>query len=504
MKKNRAIKLSTAIFGTLGIFLYFTIKWLSKTFGHITFEQIVWNLINGVSGADQSITKSVLKPLFISTVLSVSWTLVVFYLGDIWEIIYFVYKNPKRAFRLVCLWMKTKIAFIRLPYVMIFLLSASIVFFGVQMERLDKRTGIFSFISNALGTVSQSHDFIKENSYFPKYEEISFSVKRDLVVVLAESLETSFFDEKVSKTPLPSSLEQRKRSGVYVNNFYQINNAAWTIAAMTAWHFGLPLKLPKFVDGNEYHSSRGFLPGAKSIFEIFSRNGYKLVLVLGSDSNYSGKRTLFKTHGNFQVLDKQYWEMEGWDLRKNGGTDWGYSDKFVLERAKEVYEKLKSQKEPFVLFVETVDTHAPNGYAPKSSQQFGDIRDAYLELDKQLTSFVDFIQTNNSDNTALAILGDHLFMGDPSFLATRDKRRIFNFFWTEKVKGVEIEREKSITALDIAPTLLELAGAKWNNHKYGMGVSIFSNDKNLTDKFSKLDEINERISQPSHFYNNLY
>ena len=297
-----------------------------------------------------------------------------------------------------------------------------------------------------------SYDFIGENYFVPNEKEISFPFKRDLVIVLAESFETSFFDKNISREFIPAGRMMKARSeGLFTDNMQQILGTGWTIASMTAWHFGLPLKLPSFVAGNNYFSKRGFFPGAKSIFDLLRENGYETVLVLGSDSNFSNKRSLFTEHGNFKIMDRQYWEQLGWKLEKYKGTDWRFNDKFVFERALEEYKRLKKQGRPFVLFVETVDTHAPRGWSPIKNIKYGEIRDAFSNLDHNIDEFLYNIKATDPNNTAIAVIGDHLFMGDKEYLS-KDERRIFNMFWTSNIKAMKAHQEKPISALDIAPT----------------------------------------------------
>lgn len=229
-----------------------------------------------------------------------------------------------------------------------------------------------------------------------------------------------------------------------------------------------------------------------------------MVMILGSDSNFSGQRTLFTTHGGFKILDKQYWQMQGWSLDEHGGTGWGFSDEFILDRAYEEYKKLKNEGMPFILFVETVDTHAPEGYAPKDKRKFGDIRDPFVHADELLDNFANQIKNFEPSNTALAIIGDHYFMGNPPFLSDFSKRRIFNLFWSPNIKrGLTLKEDKNISALDIAPTLLELAGGRWENHQYGLGVSIFSSEPNMLERYG-LNTLNQNLSKPSKSYNCLY
>lgn len=126
---------------------------------------------------------------------------------------------------------------------------------------------------------------------------------------MGESLESNFnFTEPMSK-----ELDKIEQKGESVTKFVNATGSSWTIGALTGWHFGLPLKIPVKYDNsfvpignlhNTYDSKRGFLPNAKSIFEILKANGYKTVLILGSDSNFSGMKKLFSMHGHFEILDK--------------------------------------------------------------------------------------------------------------------------------------------------------------------------------------------------------
>lgn len=132
---------------------------------------------------------------------------------------------------------------------MILLFVVSVGFCGVQLKRFDSRYGVYPFVVNQLKM--SSYDFIGDNYFVPSEKEITFPFKRDLVIVLAESFETSFFDKNISSESIPDGRMMRARSeGLFTNNMQQIRGTGWTIASMTAWHFGLPLKLPSFVEGN--------------------------------------------------------------------------------------------------------------------------------------------------------------------------------------------------------------------------------------------------------------
>lgn len=470
--------------------------------GGVNFEQILWNVANNTTGVDFNIVRSLIKYTIQAVLCSSIWFIFISKFEGVVQLLDFIIRQPKQAFKVLLLTLKKWSGKIHISYMLLILALASVVFFCVQIQRLDKRTQLHEFVSSHF--FNHSEDFIGKESYFPRIDTVNFAIKKDLVVVLVESLEKSFFDPRISTKPLVSRLSEHYANSLFTNNMVSLNNSSWTIAAVTGWHFGLPLKLPSFIESNSYYSRRGFLPGAQSIFEIFKKNGYTMVLILGSDSNFSGQKTLFTTHGGFKILDKQYWQMQGWSIDEHGGTGWGFSDKFVLDRAYEEYKKLKKENVPFVLFVETVDTHAPEGYAPRDKRKYGDIRDPFAHADELLDNFANQIKKFESSNTALAVIGDHYFMGNPPFLPDFSKRRIFNLFWSSDIKkGLNLKEDKNISALDIAPTLLELAGGRWDNHQYGLGVSIFSDEPNLIERYG-LDTLNQNLSKPSKSYNHFY
>lgn len=313
---------------------------------------------------------------------------------------------------------------------------------------------------------------------------------------MGESLESNF-NAPIKLDPI---LEKVSKDGIGIKNMVNVSGSNWTIGALTAWHFGLPLKVP--LGGNEYYSNKGFLPNAVSIFDILQANGYKNVLLLGSDSNFSGMRNLFINHGNFQILDRKSWEDKGWSLKQYQGSGWGYKDAFTLQRAQEIFDELQKGNDPFVLIVETVDTHAPEGWCPEDKKVYNDIRDVYLETDRQIGKFVEYVKSHKDPSVVLGVIGDHLFMGEPEIFQGI-KRRIRNVFWGDIPEIPKHKRKQMISAVDIAPTLLEAAGARWTSRKFGLGVSIFSIEPSLVQKIS-LSKYNKIVMSPSATYQSFY
>lgn len=488
----------TTIIGTLAIFIWFLTKWLTRNFGYeLTAEQIMWHVSAPLIGVDLKIVQNGIRYLIIFIIVASIWIFCIYKLN---YIVKFFCSSPSRAtdhkseFDHIQNYKKIiSILFL------LFLLSFSSLFYLFY-----KHSAIFQikdyFIKRT--PVPIEKDFFAKHYFVPTLDQIHFNQKKNLVIVLVESMENSFSNPLLGNSLTPN-LDHFKQRSQYNQNMVEISGTDWTVAAMASWHFGLPLKIP--ADRNAYSSAFGqshFLPKALSIFDVLEKNGYEQILLMGGNKIFSGIDNLHK-HGNFKILDSSYWQDLGWDLNKYKGTRWGYSDKFTLERAKELFHSLSKQQKPFVLLISTLDTHAPHGYCPKDKIIFNDIRDPIIETDRLLGDFLNSIPKDTVQNTVIAIIGDHYFMGNPEFLIPVKNRSIYNAFYGNIPKFAKEKTLQKISALDIAPTLLESAGARWNNHQFGLGFSLFSDHPSYTTQYNE-KELNENLKLPSSFYERFY
>lgn len=467
-------KITSSLFFILSIAILVGIIWIKKTFGDISYEQFVWHIqnIDTLTAIDPDCFIrgkkfiALLLALFLGTIFIITF-------GD--KILYNLYKIDYHK-----------------TYKYTSILSIISLIFSTTLFSLN-------FLVPQNKTIYKG-DFIADNYFFP--EKIAFSYKRNIVIVLVESLENSFRSDHNSTSYIPQ-LEKVQDITNHTSNMTQVYGTGWTIAAATAWHFGLPLKTPFGIGGNSYVSRHGFLPNAVSIFDILQKNGYRLELIMGSDSHFSGTNKLFAGHGNFTISDYNFFLRKGYDLSKNYGA-WGYRDAFIFDRSIEKYVQLKKENQPFVLFIQTIDTHTPEGFCPEERKKFFDIRDSIQEADRNLASFLHKIQMNDPGNNDIIIfIGDHLLMGTHDFLKNIPQRTIYNMFYGPVPTLPDHKKDAVISALDIAPTLLHCAGARWENGRFGLGVSLFSEEPSLVEQYG-LEKLNGLLNNPSKKYESFY
>lgn len=501
------VKLYFAVIGIFTIELFFLRTWLKYTFGKISMGQIVWHLTNTLDGVDFRICVSAGFSFICATALSILWVSFLYRAGWVKEKfcrfiqkpcffkVYFVTSGG------LCKWARYLSGFFLL---VLFLLLCQLIDKDLKVVRFFESLNV-EYVNSGGGA-----DFFKEKVQIPAMKTISFESKRNIVVVMVESMERSYSLRDLHPSPvsmrsgnsLIPNLDELSEQHYSALNMYDGYGLNWTVAALTGWHFGLPLKVPPMFGDNSYYSYRGFLPNAQSIFDVLRYNGYTLVMLMGSDSNFAGMRMLFSQHGDFRILDKDYWEKAGYSLDENKGG-WGYNDEFLLERAREEYMKLDAAGKPFVLLIQTIDTHGPNGYCPQEYAQYGDVRDAIMYVDRFLGSFSRWLLENKSKATAVIISGDHDLMAEPSFMENIKDRKIYNVFMGDIPEIHKGKLQQVMTAMDMAPSLLEAAGGKWGHNRYGLGVSIFSDEPTLAEQIG-MTALDAEMEKPSAYYSTFY
>ncbi len=490
---NGFIKFLYAFIGSIIIFLYIALKSIKNTIGTLEINQLIWALKLNNKGVDISVVFLYLGCFTSALFTCFIYCLIVYRHNQLYKFFFGNYLKKIPVYN------KITFKLYKFKFVFLYLFLGILVNFGYNtVLRVINSTDIVYYLKTNYSNSYPKYDFIKENYYLPKLKDITFKQKKNIVIILVESFETTYFNPQ---NPYHVKSKINLENSVSFKNLKQCSNINFTIAAITAWHFGLPLNLP-FKKKNEYVVGE-FLPHATSVFDILKANGYSNYFLLGSDKSFSGKTNLFKQHGDFTIKDKNYWIDKGYSIKELQGTNWGFNDMFTLQKGIEQYKELLNQDTPFALIVETVDLHYPEGWAPAEYVKYNDLRDPIAYDDEQIANFVNKFKKINDPNTVLMVLGDHNYMGISKIFDSKINRTIYNAIYNSH-KNVSKEKiNQSVTALDIAPTILELCGAEWNNKQFGLGISLFSDEKSLIERYDE-KKFNDLIKQKSKFFDQFF
>lgn len=392
-----------------------------------------------------------------------------------------------------------------------------------------KITEYFSLISN-YKTPSTDSEFYISEYITPEYENVIFpEKKKNLIIILLESMESSFSDFEhggiLDNNLIPNLTEEATKNLNFSNTDKigggtDLSGTGWTIAGMTAKFAGLPYNLI----GAENKKYSFFLPGAITLNDILNYNNYNQLFIFGSDKSFGGRDALLETHGNVEIHDIEWYKNHNM-LPKDYSVFWGFEDKKLYEFAKLELDNLSQQDKPFMFGLLTVDTHMPTGYQCENCPATEDmpLKNSVLCADKMISDFLDWCKTQSwYDNTTIVIMGDHLFMatketnpfGNDDYITMHslknelegmdnNPRRWLDIFINASpvYENYNIKNRK-FSSLDMFPTILASIGCTIKDDKLGFGVNLFSNEKTLCERFQE-EYINSQIMSRNKQYESL-
>lgn len=345
------------------------------------------------------------------------------------------------------------------------------------------------------------------SSIYEKYYQIpqmrELQNPKNIIFIFAESMEDNFADEKYWGENLIPYLSKLKEEGISFDDYEPINGTNWTLASNISAFCGVPLRM--HLRDRLGTETKQFMPNIKCLPDILKSIGYYNVFSTSTYSAFVGTDTWVDEHSFDELYGRDELILENHASAADiGMAAFGINDKKIFEFARKKISTLAEKHSPFFISIQTVDTHFPNGYVHDScSRKYGDTRDAIKCSDKTIYDFIRWAQEQDFyDNTIIVIVGDHLMMttttSDIAYLAEGyPDRQIYNVILEKDVAQQIIKKKYSM--MDIGATVASKAGIL-SNDNFGLGVSLFSDKKTLTEKLGP-QKFEEEISKNSSMYN---
>jgi len=468
----------------LAAFISLSIYWIYTNTGNVTVEQLIFHLKVPIEGTN----------------IGMIWDYIVWTFSRIFLIIaliagiIFLFQKKSK----INIFKKKKILYFLSKTILI---SSIIIVLGVM--------NVFGFVKNQITASS----FIEEKYVDPLSVNIEFpEEKQNLIYIYLESMESTFSSSEnggmYEEDRIPE-LTQIAKDNINFSNTEKLGGALdlkgtqWTIAAMVSQTSGVPLKIS--IGDNDYGKHSSFLPGSYALGEVLEENGYTNYLLIGSESEFGGRKLYFVDHGNYNIWDYNSAIEEG-RMTEEEKVWWGYEDSDLFVYAKEQLTEISQKDEPFNFTMLTVDTHFTDGYKCKSCKNH--FEDQYSNVlrcsSKQVSEFVDWIQEQPFyENTTIIITGDHLTMQAEIEEQAKKKqygeRAVYNAIINSKAKTTNTTNRKFFT-MDMYPTTLAAIGAKIEGNRLGLGTNLFSDEQTLAEKYG-VEHVREEIEKKSVFYN---
>ncbi|MBE6001017.1 MAG: phosphoglycerol transferase [Sarcina sp.] len=339
--------------------------------------------------------------------------------------------------------------------------------------------------------------FIQDNYVSTADVKLTFpEQKRNLIYIYLESMEVTFadrdsggaFPENVipELTALARDNEDFSGSSDALNGGIVYVGTSFTTGGMFAQTTGFPLKIS--IGKNNMDTQESFFPGIKGLGDILQEEGYKQVLMIGSNATFGGRRLYYREHGDFEIDDYLYAKEQGW-IPEDYKVFWGYEDEKLFAFAKKRLTEMAAEDAPFHLTLLTVDTHFEDGYVCRlCKDEFGENQYANVIAcsSRQVAAFVDWIRKQDFfENTTVILAGDHTTM-DKDFCAEIDssyRRKAYVAYINAAAQPADPAKTRTYATLDAFPTTLAALGVQIEGNRLGLGTNLFSEKETLSEKY---------------------
>ena len=382
-------------------------------------------------------------------------------------------------------------------------------------------------IDTFLDSQREASTFIVDHYVDPRSVAITFpNEPRNLIHIYLESVETTFMaveDGGAFQTNLIPELTQLAHQYVsfsgtdLLGGGFSTFGTTWTMGGMFAQTSGLPLIIP--INVNAMDQQEVFMPQIVTLGGILEEQGYRQVLMIGSDATFGGRRNYFTQHGNYEIWDLHTARDLG-RIPPDYFVWWGFEDELLFEFAQDMLVELGEGDQPFNFTMLTVDTHFEDGFVSEICEPFNQFTEQKANVlacsSWQIYEFVRWIQAQPwYENTTIVITADHLTMqtmgstfwdyaalhtGVDLSPASAD-RAVFNVIINAPQEPL-VTHERAWSTLDMFPTTLSSLGVYIEGGRLGLGVDLFTDQETLASQFG-LEALNHELQQRSLFFENF-
>ena len=472
----------TLLISVLGIFLSLAVRWLFDTWPKLQMDELVYQLSVSFQGTGggmvQKFVFSVILPGLLCLIMIVILLILMTYSGE-----------KIRRIGKLCM---TVVAVVSI-----------IISTTIFCRRMD----VLTYLNNQM----KGSEFIENNYVDPSTVNLVFpEKKRNLIMIYLESVETTFssvssggaFETDVIPELTEISLSNESFSGdsTALNGGVSLPGTTWTMGGLFAATAGLPLQIS--ISDNQMDSQSSFFPSITTLGDILHEAGYTSVFECGSDAVFGGRQLYFKTHGNYDIHDLNYYKAQD-ILKEDYYVWWGYEDQKLFTYAKEELSQLADQGQPFNYTMLTVDTHFEDGYVcDLCKDEYGEqYADAMACSSRQVSEFISWIQKQDwYENTTIVLTGDHPTM-DSDFcndIDTDYQRRVYTAYINADPAENNSKGMRSYTTFDTFPTVLSSLGVRIEGNRLGLGTDLFSGAETLLEKSDVLS-LSAELSKSSDF-----
>ncbi len=449
----------------LGTVLLGTAMWVRRTFGKISVEQLLLHL-PGAGGAEVTGAETgylvgfVLQALLLPLAILAA---VLFLLNVLKHLKANAGVSPAR---------------VSFSWVNLLPGALAIAVFAAGTGVFANTVGLAQYVRSQTTTVSMADYYVAPNvegGAAPAHLSQDV-VPKNLVFIFLESIEDSMANDQLFEQNMLEPIQRATEGWATIPDYQMFSGGGWTMAGLVGTSCAVPLRGAGVgkndIDSNEIGSGVDeFMPGAVCLGDVLKAEGYQNVFLGGADAEFASKGKFLSSHGYDEVRDLSTWEAAG----ETELSDWGLSDRRLMDHAKEEVVRLHESGQPFNLTMLTLDSHEPTHLYDYCEQTTEDALESAIRCSmEQVAGFIQFMdEMGYLDDTVVVLSGDHPKMVGEAFvslgaLSAVEDRSIFNRIWSPD--GVPTTRTGA-DQLSMLGTTLDVLGLGREDHRAGVGVS---------------------------------
>ena len=304
-------------------------------------------------------------------------------------------------------------------------------------------------------------DYISDKYPTLTHNQASYQGKpKNIVIILEESLGAQFIGSLGGK-PLSPEFDKLAKQGWLFENLYATGTRSVRgIEAVTAGFTPTPARAVVKLN----NSQSGFF----TLAELLGKQGYHTSFIYGGEKHFDNMAGFFYGNGFQTIVDQNDYENPKFT------ATWGVSDEDLFDKANEMFSRWQTEGKPFFSLVFSSSNHDPfefpQGKIELYEQPQATRNNSAKYADYAIGHFFDLAKKSNYwQDTIFLVVADH-----DSRVAGASLMPINHFHIPGLILGEGIKPrldERLVSQIDMAPTLLSLAGISGNYPMIGYDLT---------------------------------
>lgn len=318
--------------------------------------------------------------------------------------------------------------------------------------------------------------------------------KRNVVIVLMESMSARLMQSYGQEKPLTPFLDSLYNQSRSYRNFY--SSGIHTNHGITATLYSFPTVLNR----NAMKGTK--IPRYVGLPDVLAQNGYRNMFFMSHESQYDNMNAFFRTNGFHEIYAQEDYPAE--EVVNSFGVPDAYLFKYALNK---INEKANDNK-PFFSVILTISNHPP--YIIPEGFKSCTAEPEFQIVEYADRAIADFMQQAKKepwyDNTIFVFLGDHgKIVGTPECEMPQSYNNVPLMIYG---KGIEPQIITDLASqVDVAPTLLSMLGVNYMQNNFGVDLNsekrefvTFTTDKQIAARDSSHIYIYEPADDVEYCY----